>query len=128
MYYTVILIIAIVILIVALTVVGITIRSGSNKREFPSFQNTCPDFWTSTINNGILNCYPPNSGINTPSPDKFTGNKPSIVHEGVSIDTNTNTITNIDLTKEKWMSVCDQSAWSGANGILWDGVSNNNSC
>ena len=128
MYYTIVLIIAIILLVIALTVVGITIRSGSNKKQFPTFQNTCPDFWTSSTTNDIITCSPPPSGINTPSPEKFVGNNAPISHEGVTIDADKKVITSINLDKTKWMSICDQSKWSAMNGIMWDGVSNNNSC
>jgi hypothetical protein len=121
-FYTIVLIIAIVILIGALTVVGITITNKVKNNMFPDYQNTCPDFWTL---NGTI-CSPPVDGINTPSPDKFEGIQPSIQHAGVSISDGT--ITGLDIGAKNWTSVCDKTSWANMNGVYWDGVANNNSC
>jgi hypothetical protein len=126
MYYTIVLIIAIVLLISSLSVVGVMITSGSNKKAFPEFQNSCPDFWKLTSKNGSTVCIPPTNNINTPTVDKFAGNSPLIAHAGVTVDENK--IISIDISSSNWTSVCDQSKWALMNGIVWDGVSNTNEC
>jgi hypothetical protein len=121
-FYTIVLIIAIVILIGALTVVGITITSQVKNNPFPDFQNTCPDFWS--LNGSI--CSPPTDGINTPGPDKFTGIQPNVQHAGVTVSNGA--IKSLDIGGVNWTSVCDKSSWANMNGIYWDGVTNNNAC
>ena len=121
-FYTIVLIIAIIILVVALTIVGITITNKVKNNSFPDFQNTCPDFWS--LDKTV--CSPPSSGINTPGPDKFTGLQPSIQHAGVSISNGK--VKTLDIVGSNWTSVCDKASWAKANGVYWDGVSNNNSC
>ena len=129
MYYTIVLIIAIVLLIGSLSVVGVMMTSGSNKKTFPEFQNTCPDFWTHSrdSSNNIV-CNPPTSGINTVTPNSDTQ---KITHAGVDIGTNTDgktIITGINLNSSNWISICDKANWAKTNIISWDGVTNNNEC
>lgn len=126
MYYTIVVIIAIVLLIASLSVIGVMMTSGSNKKVFPDFQNNCPDYWKHADPPESNLCYPPTMKVNTPGPDKFAGNAPTIVHAGVKIDTNK--ITSIDISPTNWTSVCDKGKWASMNGIVWDGVSNNNTC
>lgn len=126
MYYTIVVIIAIVLLIASLSVIGVMMTSGSNKKVFPDFQNNCPDYWTLTSQSGSPVCIPPTMKVNTPSPDKFAGISPIVAHAGVTLSGNT--ISKIDLNQTYWTSICDQGKWASMNGIVWDGVSNNNTC
>jgi hypothetical protein len=124
MYYTIVLIIATIILISALVVVGISLTSGQNKKAFPEYQYICPDYWNA---NGTR-CYPSSFGVNIPSPDKFTGNVPSIQHTGISLSSDKKAIEIIDTNDGNWSGLCDKSSWARTNGIFWDGVSNSNQC
>jgi hypothetical protein len=131
MYYTIVLIIAIILLVGSLSVIGVMMTSSSNKKAFPDFQNICPDYWTLNTTNNIPICTPPKSGINIPKSVTFAGVKPTIEHAGVSIgknDKNEQIVTQLDLSTSKWTSVCDKSSWANRNGIIWDGVSNNSDC
>lgn len=130
MYYTIVLIIAILLLIGSLSVVGVMITSGSNKKAFPEFQNTCPDFWThiKDSDNNIV-CKPPTSGINTVTP--ILSDTPPFAHAGVDIGKNTDgksIITGINLNSSNWISLCDKANWAKTNKITWDGVTNTNEC
>ena len=125
MYYTIVLIIAIVVLISSLSIVGVMMTTGSNKIDFPEFQNTCPDYWTL---DGTI-CKPPISKINVPNSAAFAGSSPSVAHAGVVINQGPPpSITSLDLTTSNWTSICDKSSWAKMNGIVWDGVSNTNQC
>jgi hypothetical protein len=95
----------------------------NNANVFPEYQNSCPDYWT--INEQNV-CIP--SMINTPSPSRFL--KKEIKHSGVSFndDTKPTKITSLDVGETNWVSLCEKSRWAYANGILWDGITNNNSC
>jgi hypothetical protein len=120
-FYTIVIIIAIVILVIALTIVGVTLANKKNTAPFPDYQNTCPDFWTLDTNG--TTCKIPTSSINTPAPNKALI---AIKHDGVT--SQDNIISSIDVSDDKWVSVCDKSSWAKKAGILWDGVTNNNTC
>lgn len=118
MYYTAVLIIATILLVIALTMVGITIVARGSKTAFPEFQNSCPDFWTLS---GTV-CSP--SAINTANLIQTDITKAE--HKGVVIADNK--IKSVDISSANWQSICDKTQWANANKILWDGVSNYNSC
>jgi len=119
MYYTAVLIIATILLVIALTMVGITIVARGSKTAFPEFQNSCPDFWT--LSGTVCS---PSSAINTPNLNQIDITKTE--HKGVVIADNQ--IKSVDISPTNWVSICDKTQWATANKILWDGVSNYNSC
>jgi hypothetical protein len=118
-FYTIVIIIAIIILVIALTIVGVTLANKKNTMPFPDYQNTCPDFWT--LSNDGITCN--KSDLNTPPPNKA---KIAVNHDGVT--TINNVISSINISDDKWVSVCDKSSWAKKSGSLWDGVANNNTC
>ncbi len=124
MYYTIVLVIAVILLIVGLVFVGILLKNGMNKQIFPDYQYVCPDYW---IANGDI-CYPPKSNINMPTPDKFSGASPSIQHLGVNMNNEKTAVTSIHVGEINWMGLCDKASWAKKNGIFWDGVANTNQC
>jgi hypothetical protein len=118
-FYTIVIIIAIVILVIALTIVGVTLANKKNTAPFPDYQNTCPDFWTLSDDGTTCN----KSDLNTPPPNKA---KIAVNHDGVT--SNDYVISSINISDDKWVSVCDKSSWAKKSSILWDGVANNNTC
>lgn len=122
MYYTIVLVIAVILLIVALVFVGIMLTKRGKNIPFPDYQAVCPDFW---LVDGSM-CRPPPGGYNTPSPDKFSGSSPSIEHTGVNVKDNK--VVSIDTTTANWANLCSKSSWAKINGIFWDGVANTNQC
>lgn len=120
-FYTIVIIIAIVILVIALTIVGVTLTNKKNTIPFPDYQNICPDFWK--LESDGNTCTPPSSNLNTPPPNKAAV---AVKHDGVA--SVTNVISSIDVSDDKWTSVCDKSSWAKKSNILWDGVTNNNTC
>lgn len=64
-FYSIVLIIAIIILIIALTIVGLTLNKKKNVKPFPDFKSTCPDFWS--YDTRLSKCVPsPPDYKNTP--------------------------------------------------------------
>jgi len=122
MYYTIVLVIAVILLIVALVFVGMMLTTRGRNYPFPEYQAVCPDFW---LVDGSM-CRPPPGGYNTPSPDKFSGTSPSIEHTGVVVKGNT--VVSLDTSPAGWSGLCSKSAWAKMNGIFWDGVANTNQC
>ena len=126
MYYTIVLVIATILLIVLLTIVGMIITA-KKTTPFPEFQNICPDYWTLAENA----CFPNEFGVNIPASDKFKGGKAApILHAGVKLNSEKkpSEILYIDLEKSYWYGLCDKAKWSKKNGLIWDGVTNNNTC
>ena len=122
-FYSIVLIIAIIILIIALTIVGLTLNKKKNVKPFPDFKTTCPDFWE--LNASGL-CIPSTPPINTPLPTKVNSYvNVNVVTSGTDTDKK---IVSIDPDDSKWASVCTKTKWAKNVGILWDGVTNNNAC
>jgi hypothetical protein len=121
-FYTIVIIIAIIILVIALTIIGVTLTNKKNNIEFPDYQHACPDFWT--LDSSGNRCKPTND-INIPLQVKVSnaGN-----HSGVGVNSGKTKIEYIDLSEDNWVSVCDKASWAKKAGILWDGVTNNNTC
>jgi len=139
-FYTIVLIIAIVLLILALTGLSLMLTKVGTTTAFPPIVNTCPDGWTSgKDSSGNITCtsgesknrssvlYDVNSGYSKNSPGyinyyyssdaKFIG--------GVTSAKET-TIGSISINKGIVKNVCDQKTWADANKIIWDGVTNSN--
>ena len=120
-FYSIVLLIAIIILIIALTIVGLTLNKKKNVKPFPDFKTTCPDFWTVDATDGL--CKPSNTTpINTPLPAKVNS------YVNTNVITSDKKIVSIDPDNSKWASVCTKTKWAKNVGILWDGVTNNNDC
>lgn len=128
MYYTIVVIIAIILLITILTITGVLITSNMNNKPFPDYINNCPDYWKMTTDNNNSICYPPESGINIPDNSNFLGSNPSIVHSGVNLNEKKDRVISIELDNSKWIDICDKNNWAKQNGVLWDGISNYNLC
>jgi hypothetical protein len=116
--------IALVILILALTYVGIMMVyykqkiTGSNG-AFPSSSATCPDYW---LYDGTF-CTPDSNGKNVPPGFNTSSSK------GI-LGANGNRFKPDDKiwSANGKSAICNQQAWANANSILWDGVSNYTGC
>jgi hypothetical protein len=133
-FHIIVLTIALVVLILLLTFIGILMSNQKKTMTYPPTYNTCPDYWSvstdgsncviptydSQLNIGSLYTSPgvlSQTVLNTPG---FTSPK----------DVATNAIINqINFGNSNWQgSVCNQKIWANNNNIVWDGVSNYNSC
>ena len=135
MFYKIIILIAIIFLILILTVIGILMAKKSNITTYPPVASQCPDYWTYDGSN----CVVPNTGC----PDSSGGVKdcqPNLLN-GMSVATLTavpglktvknpdkTTTYSIDFQDAGWQGTCGQMRWANKNNIVWDGVSNYNSC
>ena len=104
-FYTITIIITVVILLGLLTWIGITMSGAKKQQTFPLTQNLCPDGWTS---NGNGFCAQPTSTI---SPNRLSSGAPSTVVQDILNYTG---------------GVCGAQRWATQNKISWDGVSNYN--
>jgi hypothetical protein len=119
---------ALLILILALTYMGILMMYYKKKTNtsFPPMVATCPDYWN--YNPTSNTCTVPGVGSKNTgkyyktTPNGFIGNKNYPVTNG-----------SFDPTNPAWSiagsnAVCNQKVWANANGIIWDGVTNNSNC
>ena len=130
LFYPIVLFIAVVLLILVLTFMGILLRSQNQTKLFPNNANICPDYWTSDLSG---NCTMPTElSFNNPTTMLNTG---SLVNLGTNsaIAPFPTTPTSFSTTNPLWGSggasaICQQKQWSNQNNIVWDGISNYNSC
>jgi hypothetical protein len=131
-FYIIVLAIAIILLILILTYVGITM--GDKKKianqQFPPSSATCPDYWD----------------VSTTDPSFCSLPKPGFKNIGDVYDkTGTNTLTTkntfgydstkkiINFNDKSWentgvTTLCAKKKWANNHGIVWDGISNSNTC
>jgi hypothetical protein len=126
-FQIIVLSIATVILILILTAIGLGLRNLKNKVVYPPIANQCPDYWQVASDN--VSCSIPvngktNTGIiyNDNGSVKFTTPVPGY-------DATKNTI---NFTDPGWVannsSTCNKQLWANQYKIVWDGISNYNSC
>ena len=128
-FHIIVLVIAIILLIVIFTSIGIITKYYSlDSNVFPSMANTCPDTWSVDTNN---NCVIPASGtINA-----------GVLYTGDSINIDSGNTPGYDSSKQTinfsdntlWATggksaLCNKKAWASKHSISWDGISNANVC
>jgi hypothetical protein len=121
-FYNIVLIVAVVLLILTLTYIGVKIVYKKDTAVFPPVVSTCPDYWTQTADQGCI--IPGAGGKNLPN-STIAANTP-----GIYIDPVTGN-QSIKFTDPKWSktalsTTCAQQAWANTYGITWDGVTNYN--
>ena len=138
-FYTIVLIIAIVLLIAVLTGLGLMLTKVGTTADFPPTVSDCPDGWTN--NNGICT---PNGSNNIPTKIYSSfGSGTSTYPIGTSTSSpnsvayinwfysqnrgvNGSASTDLMIDTNKLKNVCDRKIWANANGIIWNGVTNSN--
>ena len=137
-FYLIVLGIAIVMLILVLTGIGLLMRTQTASSVYPPMANTCPDGWTieadgsctiptavGSANMGFIIAGTPytDTDIKTSllKSTKKDGPYPSFTASSFSP-------TDADWSSNKLSAVCQQKKWANTNNIVWDGISNYNSC
>jgi hypothetical protein len=117
-FYSVVIGIAVIFLILSLIAVGIALQNQGKNEVFPKHQSPCPDGWeidgsTCTVNTinggGYLST---STGITSGDPE-----------ENVWTD-----LTSGKFTHKPNATVCAKKTWANQKKIQWDGVSNYNQC
>jgi hypothetical protein len=129
-FYIITMIVASVILVLILTFVGILLNSTKTDLVFPPNANTCPDYYTYDGSYCTIN-----SNINTGSykTTDSSGNSTSKFSTDTLVAPYTSNDTYFNPSNNSWTStglskICAQKQWANTNNIMWDGVSNYNSC
>jgi len=135
-FYSIVVIIAIIILISVLTYIGILIsKKSNNDRDFPPIQNSCPDYWSVDSKNPNI-CIIPKAGIKNTG-DIYDGARVNTLSSNTSGASKTFGLnaenTTIDFSNGGWSTTgvtatCAKKRWANIHGILWDGVANYNKC
>jgi len=121
-FYIVVSSIAIIVLILILTVIGLMMKYQNHVDEYPPYQSQCPDYWVTLPGgncaqpaNGAINALADNyNPLSTSKPDP-TLTKNVVIAGGPRGPFSYNFSAN---------SVCDNKKWAARNKIEWDGVSN----
>ena len=121
-FYTIVLSIATVILILILTYIGIQMSNkNTSAATFPPIANTCPDYWKVAVDG--KSCEIPTSGKNSVT----------LTATQVPAGYSATPAPQIDFTNSGWSAggksaLCSQKDWADSNKIVWDGVTNYNKC
>jgi len=126
-FQIIVLSIAVFILIIILTAIGLGLRNLKNKIVYPPIANQCPDYWPVASDN--VSCsiplYPNGKNIgtsyNSDGSIKFTNS----TVPGFNSST-------INFNDPGWSangsSTCNKQKWANQYQVVWDGISNYNSC
>jgi hypothetical protein len=135
-FHLIVLSVAVVILILVLTFIGISMSASNSSAVYPPIMNTCPDYWD--LAGDGKSCIIPSTksslnvgGIydkNTMQLNPNISDKTKTPGFASTKDANNNIINSIDFTDSNWKGTCDKSRWANSNQIMWDGVSNYNTC
>lgn len=126
-FQIIVLAIATFILILILTIIGVMLTKYKNKVTYPPVATTCPDYWK-VASDGISCAIPDSTAVNAGTLYKSDGTL-AISSSTYGYDASKNAI---DFTNGGWSTsksaLCEQKDWTGTYNIIWDGVSNYNSC
>lgn len=140
-FYLIIVIIAVIVLIIALTFIGLTLKKTIQESSLTIHQNPCPDYWK--LSDDGTKCIipygddPKNLGILTLSGDKYDLVDNSMneftrkIRGNVSVSDAS--YYAIDMNAASWTTAsgyngmslsCAHKQWATDLNIAWDGVSN----
>jgi len=126
-FQMIVLAIAVVVLIIILTVIGLGFRNLKNKVVYPPIANQCPDYWTVAADNKSC-VIPVTNPINTGTIISSSGS----VSFTTSVPGYDSSNKSIDFTNAGWSAnnsaTCNKQAWANQYKVVWDGISNYNSC
>ena len=119
-FHIAVLTIASVIFIISLTTIGVIMQKGARSGTFPPIASDCPDGWSTTSSPSGTNIM-----FTCNAPPNYTGSTPSSSDTlAVTWNSSVKKIVYTDNTT----SICDKNKWNKKSNIVWDGVSNYNSC
>ena len=120
-FYSMVLVIAFILLLLALIAIGIMLQKQGDKVAFPSQKSPCPDGW------GVKedgHCQAPGSSHPNYPTIVAGSNLTATMEEDWTIKEAGST----DWKPKDSSTICDLRDWTIAHSVQWDGVSNYNSC
>lgn len=133
-FQIIVLSIAAVVLILILTVIGLGLKTMKNKVVYPPIANQCPDYWQVAADGTSCTIPVTPSDKNAGTIYTGTGSIPFSATPGNAnyVPGYNSTNATINFSDAGWSagktSTCNQKAWATKYNIVWDGVSNYNSC
>lgn len=122
-FYLIVLSIAVIILIIILTSIGLTVKNAkTNANIFPPVAALCPDYWE--IDPSGNQCIIPTNELNDGGGLSALSTAGTYGLSGDRINFSDPKWTNNSTTNQ----MCAQRSWALANNIIWSGVSNSNQC
>jgi hypothetical protein len=118
-FQVIVLSIAVVVLVLVLTFVGVVMSKQNSSQVYPPTLNDCPDYWEVRADGS--GCNVPIQGRVNSGPAKFTSDTKALL-----TDTKIASGQYIKFKDNAWASVCTKKCWANDNGIKWDGVTNYN--
>jgi hypothetical protein len=133
-FYIIVLSIAIILLILVLTYVGIQMTSANSatkKSTFPPQASSCPDYWQS-VTTDTSSCLIPTKNSQNVGKIYDASNGSLLLNSSTTYGLNTMS-NSINFANSRWATggvntICAQKSWANQYGLMWDGVSNYNSC
>ena len=131
-FYRIVITVALIALIGSLTYVGMLMKYHKNKNTtYPPVASSCPDFWTVSSTD--------QTKCDIPKPDASGIQNVGSIYSGTALQLNsTNTpgldtqANNIKFSDATWgvgsAATCKKQKWANQYGLVWDGISNYNSC
>lgn len=131
-FYIVVLTVAIGLLILILTYIGVYVLGKPNDKPYPPVKNQCPDYWE--IDESTQKCKVPDDSHKNAG-NIYDSSNSNNIQLLLTVD-NTPGITSdgaIDFEASDWntdssTARCYQKKWANSYNIIWDTVSNYNSC
>ena len=120
-FYTIVIVIAVISLVLCLVAVGISLQSSTTKVPFPTTQATCPDGWGTDASF----CYIPDFGNKGTSTLNLSASNNNDASSNVW---NTYKTMDSGFSRKTTATICDKQIWARNSGVLWDGVTNYNQC
>jgi hypothetical protein len=123
-FYLIVACIAIILLILLLTVIGIMMSNQNKLDAYPPYHSQCPDYW-GVNSNGTCSTMPDSSGLNTlPNGYNQDDAKEKARLKKIKVTASGSTLL-FDFSGNK---LCDNKEWANSRNIEWDGVSNSATC
>ena len=138
-FYIIVLSIFTIFLILILTLIGTAIVYGDTAVQYPPVVSKCPDYWNMDDNGVCVNTTRNTINAGNGAEDTIKGINGVVRTKLSDADKNyceggsNNINCDIKPSDPKWLAngltpICNQRKWANRNNILWDGVSNYNSC
>ncbi len=122
-FYSMVLIVAILVLILVLAFMGWTMSKQAELQNFPIFQTTCPDHWDIVVDPATNKPY-----CKRPAVNYINRGKDGLESSTPGYDA----ATGFDFSNSGWSAagdaVCAKKKWADTYEVAWDTITNSNKC
>ena len=127
-FYIIVACVAIVLLILLLTVIGLMMKNQNRIDVYPPNQSQCPDYWL--VNNDgkcVANIQNSNNNVINALPLNYnpTNSLERALLKNIKVTGSVNSSLQFDFSGN---TICENKAWANGRSIQWDGISNAVTC